>query len=246
MVSKSLNTLGPVSRATLSEQVAKRLAARIVAGDWEPGEKLPSELELCKAFNVGRSSLREALTSLAFIGLIRVRAGGGSFVAEQPSAYFTSSWLSGGLLTNKKALADFVEARLILETEVAALCAERITQQELVEMELLLRRMETAVHDPKEFATFDLSFHLAVGKAAKNEVLNTILSGVREQTMELISKSLLLEEGMENALRGHAKIIQAFRQHSSAKARDAMRHHLQLFQRGYQVLFDELQRKKIA
>jgi len=90
-LSKLLNGLDPLPRATLSEQVAKQLAARITAGDWQPGEKLPSEAELCKAFHVGRSSLREALTSLAFIGLIRVRAGGGSYVAEQPSAYFTSS-----------------------------------------------------------------------------------------------------------------------------------------------------------
>ena len=77
-MSKLLNSLDPLPRATLSEQVAKQLAARITAGDWKPGEKLPSEAELCKALGVGRSSLREALTSLAFIGLIRVRAGGGS------------------------------------------------------------------------------------------------------------------------------------------------------------------------
>src|SRR6266702_2705705 len=104
MSSKLLNGLDPVPRATLSEQVAKRLSERISAGDWRPGEKLPSEAELCRAFNVGRSSLREALSSLAFIGLIRVRAGGGSYVADQPSPYVTSSWLSGGVLTNKKAL----------------------------------------------------------------------------------------------------------------------------------------------
>ncbi len=246
MVSKSLSGLEPVPRATLSEQVAKRLAARITSGDWKPGEKLPSESVLCKAFNVGRSSLREALTSLAFIGLIRVRAGGGSYVADQPSPYVTSSWLSGGVLSNEKALAEFVEARLILETEVAGLCAERITSEELVEMELLLRRMKTAVTNSNEFSKFDLSFHLAIGKAAKNEVLNQILSGVREQTMELITKSLLLEEGMEDALRGHSKIIRAFRQRNPAKAREAMRHHLQTCQRGYQVLFDEHPLKKIA
>ena len=80
MSSKLLDSLDPVPRATLSEQVAKLLAARITAGDWKPGAKLPSEAELCKAFKVGRSSLREALTSLAFIGLIRVRAGGGSML----------------------------------------------------------------------------------------------------------------------------------------------------------------------
>jgi GntR family transcriptional repressor for pyruvate dehydrogenase complex len=238
-VSKLLNGLDPLPRATLSEQVAKQLAARITAGDWQPGEKLPSEAELCKAFHVGRSSLREALTSLAFIGLIRVRAGGGSYVADQPSAYFTSAWLNSGLLSNKKELGEFVEARMILESELAGLCAERITGAELDEMEVLIVRMKDALHDSDEFSKLDLSFHLMMGLAAKNEILNNILSSVREQTMELITKSLLLEEGMENALRGHVKIMEAFRQRNASKAREMMRNHLQSFQRGYKVLFEE-------
>ena len=229
--------IDPVSRSTLSEQVAKRLAARITSGEWQPGEKLPSEAELCKAFDVGRSSLREALASLAFIGLIRVRAGGGSYVAEQPSAYFTSPWLNSGMLTDEKALADFVEARMILETEFAGLCAERITPEEFAEMEHLVEQMKSAMPNVDEFAKLDLAFHLAMAMAAKNEVLNN-LSSMREQTMELITKSLLLEEGMENALRGHTKILESFRQRNPVKARDAMRHHLQSFQRGYNVLFE--------
>ncbi len=239
MSSKLLDSLDPVPRATLSELVAKRLAARITAGDWHPGAKLPSEAELCKVFNIGRSSLREALTSLAFIGLIRVRAGGGSYVAEQPSAYFTSSWLNGGLLTSAKALSEFVEARLILGTEVAALCAERVTPEELGEIELLVEKMKLSIHDSEEFAKLDVSFHLTMAIAAKNEVLNQVLSSVREQTMELITKSLLLEEGMENALRGHIKILEAVRQHNPTKAREALRNHLQSFQRGYKVIFEQ-------
>jgi GntR family transcriptional repressor for pyruvate dehydrogenase complex len=239
IASKLLNGLDPVPRSTLSEQVAKRLAARITAGDWRPGEKLPSEAELCKAFSVGRSSLREALTSLAFIGLIRVRAGGGSYVADQPSAYFTSAWLNNGVLTNKKELDDFVEARLILETELAGLCAERITQSELDEMELLVERMRKSVHDADEFWKLDLSFHLIMGRSAKNDVLNNILTGVREQMLDLISKSLLLQEGMEQAVRQHTKVLEALQQRSPVKAREAMRNHLQSFQRGYKVLFGE-------
>jgi GntR family transcriptional repressor for pyruvate dehydrogenase complex len=244
MNSKLPTGLEPLPRATLSEQVAKRLAARIAAGDWQPGEKLPSEAVLCKAFNVGRSSLREALTSLSFIGLIRVRPGGGSYVAEQPSAYLTSSWLKSGRLADEKTLREFVEARLFLETEVAGLCAERITPEELDEMELLVEQMKTSVHDSIEFSRLDMSFHLCVGIAAKNEVLNSILSDIREQSMELITKSLLLEEGMENALQGHIKVFEAVRQHNPVKARRAMRTHLQLFQRGYYVLFENQELNK--
>jgi GntR family transcriptional repressor for pyruvate dehydrogenase complex len=233
-----LKGLDPMSRSTLSEQVAKQLAARITAGDWQPGEKLPSEAELCKALNIGRSSLREALTSLAFIGLIRVRAGGGSFVAEQPSVYFTTHWLHSGLLSNEKTLVEFVEARLILATELAGLCASRTTPEELAEMERLVEQMKAAIHNIDEFSRLNFSFHLAMGKAAKNQVLNNILLSACEQTKELIAKSLLLEDDLKIALHGLVKVLETFRQHNPAKAREAMQHHLQSFQRGYKVLFE--------
>jgi DNA-binding FadR family transcriptional regulator len=236
----TLKALEPVSRATLSEQVAKRLAARITAGDWQPGEKLPSEAELCKAFEVGRSSLREALTSLAFIGLIRIRAGGGSYVAEKPSAYLTSPWLKNALLTDEKAFNEFIEARMILETELAGLCAERITPEELSRMEQIVEQMRGSMDKPEEFWKLDLAFHLSMGSAARNEVLNEVIKGLREQMTELISKSLLLQEGI--AITQHGKLLEAFRLHNPQKARDAMRHHLQSFQRGYHVIFEELQR----
>jgi len=236
-VSKLLKSLDPLPRATLSEQVAKQLAARITAGDWKPGEKLPSEAELCKALGVGRSSLREALTSLAFIGLIRVRAGGGSYVAETPSAYFTSSWLHSGTLNSEKALEEFAEARIILETELAGICAERITDAEIDELNRLVEAMRVNTGNPDEFWKLDLSFHIIMGRAAKNKVLDNILIGIRDQMRDLISKSLLVQEGMEQAVAQHARVLDALRLRSPQKAREAMRQHLQSFQRGYKVLF---------
>jgi GntR family transcriptional repressor for pyruvate dehydrogenase complex len=238
---KSLSNIAPLPRATLSEQVAKQLASRISAGVWQPGEKLPSELELCKAFKIGRSTLREALSSLAFIGMIRVRAGGGSYVAEQPSAYASGAWLNTGTLNDAKALEEFIEARMILETLLAGLCAERITPEELAELESLVKRMKVeAGNESDSFWKLDVAFHLTMGAAAKNEVLNNVITGVREQMTELISKSLLLREGMELAADQHGKILEALRQHNPVKAQNEMRHHLQSFQRGYKVLFEEL------
>ena len=115
-----LAPLKPVSRTTLSEQVALQLASELESKRWKPGEKLPSEAELCKVFNVGRSTLREALKSLSFIGLIRMRAGGGSYVAEQRSRYMDGPLLGKGVLNTKKDVNDLSEARLLLETEVAS------------------------------------------------------------------------------------------------------------------------------
>lgn len=233
-------TLKPVSRTTLSEQVAMQLSSELTAKRWKPGEKLPSEAELCQVFHVGRSTLREALKSLAFIGMIRMRAGGGSYVAEQGSKYMQGPWLAKGVLNTEKDMLDFSEARLVLETEVAALCAKRATDQDLDALEGLTKAMEPEIDlTGDKFWQLDLAFHLGIAAGSKNQVLFELLKHTREALLELITKSLLLPVGKQHAYKHHCEILEALKQHSPACARRAMRAHLRAFQRGYKVLFQQ-------
>lgn len=230
--------LKPVSRTTLSEQVAMQLASELAARRWKPGEKLPSEAELCKVFKVGRSTLREALKSLAFIGMIRMRAGGGSYVAEQRSKYMDGPLLAKGVLNTEKDVNDLSEARLMLETEVAGLCAQRATEQDLDSLEKIVSEMKTAIDKGgKGFRELDLSFHLAIAAASKNQIMADLLRHIREGLQEMITKSLLLPAGMELAYKQHRAILEVLKQRNPEKARKAMRTHLRAFQRGYKVLF---------
>jgi len=236
--SASMADLKPVSRTTLSEQVAMQLASELAAKRWKPGEKMPSEAELCKVFHVGRSTLREALKSLAFIGMIRVRAGGGSYVAEQRSKYLEGPLLAKGVLNTEKDVNDLSEARLLLETEVAGLCAQRATDQDFRTLEKIVREMKAAIDEGGAgFRELDLSFHLAIAAAGKNEVLTELLKHIREGLQELIAKSLLLPAGMELAYKQHRAILEVLKQRNPGRARKAMRTHLRAFQRGYKVLF---------
>ena len=163
-MNNTASTLKPVSRTTLSEQVAMQLAAELEAKRWNPGEKLPSEADLCKVFNVGRSTLREALKSLSFIGMIRMRAGGGSYVAEQRSKYLDGSrLLAKSVLTTDKIVDDFCEVRLLIEAEIAGLCAQRATEEDLRKLEGIVHEMKTLIdQDGKGFSDLDLRFHMAI------------------------------------------------------------------------------------
>src|SRR5947207_4416695 len=121
-----MSGLRAVVRTSLGEQVALQLADLIAERRWAPGQRLPPEAELCQVLNVGRSTLREALKSLAFIGMVRMRAGDGTYVAEE-SRGLLHRLLAKGLLKSQKDLEDVCETRLLLETELAALAAERRT-----------------------------------------------------------------------------------------------------------------------
>ncbi len=234
---KAISPLKPVSRTTLSEQVALQLAAEVAAKRWQPGGKLPSEAELCRAFNVGRSTLREALKSLAFVGIIRMRAGGGSYVAERPSKYVNRPLLARGTLSTEKDVNDLCEARLVLETELTSLCARRATRQELASLEDLNRKMKVAKdEDRAKFQQLDLEFHLSIAASSKNEVLAELLGHIRGALQELIRKSLLLPNGMNLACKQHERILDALKHRNPTAARKAIRAHLSVFQRDYKVL----------
>lgn len=236
-VQKAIGPLKPVSRTTLSEQVAMQLAAEIDSRRWQPGDKLPSEAELCRVFNVGRSTLREALKSLSFIGMIRMRAGGGSYVSEQPPQFGDRRLLARDSLGTEKNVTDLSEARLLLETELASLCARRATARDLAMLGDLVRKMKAAKDgDRARFQQLDVDFHLSIAASSKNEILAELLSHIRGALQELIRKSLLLPNGTELAFQQHQEILNALRQRNAARARHAMRIHLTAFQRGYNVL----------
>jgi len=228
--------LKPVKRVTIGEQVALQLAGMISDGRWVAGQKLPSENALCQALSIGRSTLREALTSLAFIGMVRMRAGDGTYVAEKlPS--LLDLILARGILKTEKDLAEVCETRLVLETELAAMAAERAMPGDLNALRDLLDQSRRSVEGKgKPFIELDLDFHLAIATAARNDVLKHLIVDIRGVLIEWIMKSQELPGLRENALRQHERIFESIVNRNPIKARESMEEHLSAFQRAYTLL----------
>jgi GntR family transcriptional repressor for pyruvate dehydrogenase complex len=232
-----MSTLKPVSRVTLGEQVASQLADQITQGRWLVGEKLPSESELCSTMGIGRSTLREALKSLAFIGMIRMRPGEGTYVAGG-AANLAERILARGFLKTEKQFDDVGEARQILETELVALAAVRAEPADLERMESILAQMERSLTtgEGPAYALLDVEFHLAIARASRNTILLDLLSAIRGLLQEWIIKSQELPGVKENAQAHHAKILAALRQRNPEKARRLMRAHLQTCEKAFTLL----------
>ncbi|HWB82604.1 MAG TPA: FadR/GntR family transcriptional regulator [Bryobacteraceae bacterium] len=231
-----MDSLKPVSRLTLGHQVATQLASMITSGRWRPGDKLPPEAELCKVLHIGRSTLREALKSLAFVGLVRMRHGEGTFV-EQDNAHLLERILAKGLIRTEKAIADVCEARMILETELAALCAERITEEEVQDLREIVARMGDSLEaQDTQFEDLDLRFHMELAAFSKNPVLQQLMNPIRDLVREWIVKSQQLPGLRLNAHQQHQMILEALAQHKPDRARRAMRDHLETFLRAVSLL----------
>jgi DNA-binding FadR family transcriptional regulator len=153
----SLSTFRPLQRY---EQVAERLAADIRSGSLAPGERLPSERDLARAFEVSRASVREAIASLQVQGVVETRKGAGTFVVARPPA---------AEAPHDASPSAVLEARLQLEPAVARLAALRGQRDSAVEN--LLEAMES---EPVDIATWNRSdrlFHRQLAAMTGNPVL---------------------------------------------------------------------------
>lgn len=231
-----MTTLKPVSRVTLGEQVAAQLSDQIAEGRWKPGEKLPSEAELCFTLNIGRSTLREALKSLAFVGLVQMRPGEGTYVLDG-SQMVMDRILARSLPRTDKDLADVGEARLLLEGEIAALAASRADERDLEQLDAIVEEMQASLSgEGRDFVDLDVDFHLMIAQCAKNQMLFDLMSPIRGVMREWISRSQRMPEIQQNAHKQHIKILTAIRKRDPEKARHEMRHHLQTCEKIYALM----------
>ena len=149
-------------RAKLSEQTSDRMYEMIVEeARYAPGSKLPNENELSKALEVSRTTLREAISFLVAQGVLEIRRGKGTFVAEElPAAGMDLSSLTG--LRARERARDLFEMRLIFEPATVALACQRASMEELQQIQKKAERMEQIAAAGGDWPLADQEFHWAM------------------------------------------------------------------------------------
>jgi GntR family transcriptional repressor for pyruvate dehydrogenase complex len=203
--------------------VAEEIKARIAAGDWVVGQRLPSISQLAQTLGVGTGSVREAVKVLASLGIIRIEHGRGMFVASAPRVRLepTEHFQDVGA----GSILALCEARRILEPELAAFAAERGSDAELLAIRGQALAMERLVAAEQEFIEPDLQFHRQIALAAHNPVLARMMDGVNDLLME--SRKITLEPNMtRRAVRYHLLIADAICERNPLQARLLMLAHV--------------------
>jgi GntR family transcriptional repressor for pyruvate dehydrogenase complex len=178
-------TFRPIQATSLSEAIAEQIGNLIASGNLKPGDRLPTESELIKQFGVGRSTVREALKSLAMAGLIETRRRGGTFVTENYTG-FLNDRLNWATVFSDREFEDIMEVRIALESQAAALAAERISPADKEKLAHLVDSLETSLNDPERAASYDLKFHVAVAEASENPILMNLIHSIRNLIQEYI------------------------------------------------------------
>jgi GntR family transcriptional regulator, transcriptional repressor for pyruvate dehydrogenase complex len=168
---------------TTAELVVDTVRGQIERGQLRPGQRLPPERELAARLRVSRPSVRTGLRTLVTMGILRTRHGSGTFVTDGPPR------LDVRALHLLSALHGFRpehldEARRLLEVAVAGLAAERAGGEQLMPLAEHVSGMFASIEDPKVFAAHDAAFHRAIGTAAGNPILASIVEMVTRLSFE--------------------------------------------------------------
>jgi len=214
-----------VNKVSISEDIAQQILDLISSGKLIPGQRLPSERELCKNFGAARSSLREALRGLSMIGVLTARVGEGTSVAAD-GGKFLGKIMEWRLITEKHDIENLLEVRIALEGIAAANVAREGSQADIARLSTLLAKMKNSVKDKKQFAALDLEFHVTLAKASGNSLLFDLICMIRNQLVTALDK-LLLPPVRPLTYKEHAAIVEAIEQRDVDRARDAMHTHLQ-------------------
>ncbi len=219
----------PVAPRRLHTQIVDALVRSIVSGELAPGTALPAEPEMSTRFGVSRSVVREALRVLGEKGLIDVRHGSGTRVTS-PERWDPLDPAVLGLLHGRgpsaAVLRDLLEARKIVECEIAGLAAERATAEDIAALDAALVTMRGTLDDPAAYVSGDSAFHHTLVRAAGNRVLERMTQPMQE----LLSYAQALTDAIPGvlgrALSEHAAIADAVRRGDAEAARHAMHLHL--------------------
>lgn len=220
------DSLKPVARRTLTTDICSRMLEYIIGGGWAEGERIPPERELCQTLGVGRSSLREATKALELIGLIETRLGDGTYVCRR-SDYLSRPLLWAIAGSGASEPGELIEARKLIEVELAGSAALRATPEDLKRLGIHLDEMEAALHDVAKFQAADIAFHVAVGESGHNRILLNCLHLIRNLMFNWIRVALEKPDVAVEAISQHRAIFLAIAKRNSEEARNAMKNHLE-------------------
>ena len=213
----------------LSQRTAEALKKMIVEEHkYNYGEKLPNENELSQELGISRTTLREAIRTLTSNGMLVVKRGKGTFVAEKIDQYSQDVDVND-FLNKKVTLRDLYETRLIFEPEAAALACKRATDEEISEILRLGDICQTELKkDPRGAKRIESesAFHGAILKASHNEFLGHFLPILTNTIRKTIELNYNLDIIAEEAFKDHIMIMNFLKSRDSVGVKSAVTIHL--------------------
>ncbi len=214
---------GSSTSASRAYQAVASDLVRLIQTEYEIGSRLPPERELAKLYSVSRPTIREALLALSIAGMVEIRSKGGVYITQRHAAPDLSRSGIGPFET--------VDARLLVEPEIAALAASNATPEMITELRASQALMEESLAQGQDLKLGDHRFHVALASSTGNSMLAAICDLLWKAQLDSpiwaeANRKSRLDHYWKVWIDDHATILQAVELGSAIRARSAMIRHL--------------------
>jgi len=215
--------------------IMEQIISLVKSGKLKPGDKLPPETTLTKNFGASRPTVRQALTALEVLGIVRSQGGKGNYIQDHLD--FDSLQYKSRELERSISPAELIESRKLVEPEIAQLAAVKNTPEDIIMIDKSLSNFRELLNedptriDYDKLFQLDREFHLLIAKATHNaalvQVMKYVVRGLKgPMWVKLKGKSLAIPGRFEKYLSEHSEILRSIKNLDEKKAREAMHKHI--------------------
>lgn len=215
----------PIERSGVSEMLVQQMLGFVTAGRLKAGDKLPSERDLAERFGVSRPTVREALRGLAILGVLEIRHGGGAFVTALDARELLGP-LYFFLSLSDASVEQLYHARRLIEGEICALAATRVTPLQLENLSDLIEAQDKVRHDVGQYLQLDSEFHEVLGQICDNPFLARASQSLNVLGIEFRKQAARTKAVPSRSISDHKAILAALTAGDEEAARAAMVSHM--------------------
>lgn len=229
--------LKEIGGKSVVEQIVDNITNAIINGELKPGDKIPTENELCTSMGVGRNSVREAIKILGAYGVINIKRAEGTFVTQDYDSKMLFPVLYG-IILQKDSANQIVELRKIIDVGILQLVIEKLNVESLDKIEEVMTDLEkkiTATNvEAKDVFEADIAFHKVLVDITQNALLEGICFYVdqitRASRMKAIEK-FLNENATEQFLLMHKEMLNVLKEKNKDKINQVVENHYQYWEK---------------
>lgn len=225
--------LKTVERKTVVEKTLDQLYELIKQKHLGIGDKLPSEREMAENLGISRSSVREAISSLQQMGVVKVSHGSGIVLSDTVLSDSFIRPMRFLMVLEQISSEELFEARTVIESQCAYLAAEKATEDDIESLKAIIHQVEQHVHDKKKEIEYELQFHEKVASMARQRVLLVTLLSVRELLRETMQVTVPGKGVTEATIQSHKDLIVHIANHDGLAASENMKDHIGSIERRF-------------
>lgn len=210
---------------SLVQKIIDEIKNSLIKEELLPGDKLPSEEQLCKKFSVSRISVREAIKMLSALGVVAIKRGNGTYISKGVNPSIFNSLLFQLILQDKNS-EELAELRTMLESGILEVLMKKITKEDIEGIEESIENFEEEysreILDIERLTSCDLDFHLKVAKSTHNSLIIGIAETVFQLYVSSFSKILYKRSSIKESLKKHQMILEGIKNKDVVKTRDVI------------------------